>query len=181
MSSTFSRSHGSAVASFDQAEAELLRHLLEQLLALLDDGDQAVEDDPLARAVGIGTSTAPPDDPALARLFPDGYRDDDAASAEFRRYTEGGLREGKRADARVALATLEHAGKTQPLDPPTAQSWLRTLTSLRLVLGTRLEVTEETEALWEVEADDEDDPRAATMAVYAWLGWLQETLVRALR
>ena len=181
MGATFARSHGAVAATFDPAEAELLRNLLHQLLTLLDDGDQAVEDDPLARAVGIGTATAPPEDPALARLFPDGYTEDAAASAEFRRYTEGGLREHKRADARVALGTLDQAGHRQLFDDPTAQSWLRTLTSLRLVLGTRLEVTEETEALWETEDFDEDDPRAATMAVYAWLGWLQEMLVRALR
>ena len=40
-----------------------------------------------------------PDDPVLARLFPDAYEDDGEAAGEFRRYTEMGLRDGKREAA----------------------------------------------------------------------------------
>lgn len=179
MGSTFGHRRGGVAATFDEGEADLLRHLLTELLALLDEGEAGVTDDPLARAIGIGTATARPADPALARLFPDGYADDEAAAADFRRYTEAGLREGKRADARAALATLDRAGVKQALPPATALSWLRTLNDLRLTLGTRLDVTEETsEEDWE--SLPVDDPRSAIYAIYSWLGWLQETLVRAM-
>jgi hypothetical protein len=176
---TFKRARGGVAATFDEAEAGLLRHLLGELVGLLDEGAEQTEDDPLARAVGIGTSTRPPDDPALARLFPDAYSEDEDAAAEFRRYTETGLRDRKREDARTALATLDRAGEKQLLGPETAQSWLRTLNDLRLTIGTNLDVTEEMdEEEWD--SWDEDDPRRPVFAVYSWLGWLQETLVRAL-
>jgi hypothetical protein len=49
------------------------------------------------------------------------------------------------------------------------------LNDLRLVLGTRLDVTEE------MDFDlDPSDPSAAELAVYAYLSWLQEQLVEAL-
>ena len=45
-----------------------------------------------------------PDDPVLERLLPDGYSEDEEgaedANADFRRYTERGLRDGKVANAR---------------------------------------------------------------------------------
>lgn len=135
--------------------------------------------DSWTRALGISDQTSPPEDPALARLFPDAYRDDPKAAGEFRRYTEVGLRARKIADARQVLGTLAGVGRRQRLDVPTATAWLRTLTDLRLTMGTRLEVTEEMDeqawASW-----DDDDPRKPVFAVYSWLGWLQEMLVRAL-
>ena len=47
-----------------------------------------------------------PDDPALARLLPDAYADDDEASAEFRRFTERTLRETKMRAPLSASAPL---------------------------------------------------------------------------
>jgi len=135
--------------------------------------------DPWTRALGISDTAGPPEDPALARLFPDAYRDDPKAAREFRRYTEVGLRARKIADARAVLGTLAGAGRRQRLDVPLAQAWLRTLTDLRLTLGTRLEVDDETDEQSWADLDDED-PRKPTFAIYSWLGWLQESLVRAL-
>ena len=57
-----------------------------------------------------------------------------------------------------------------------AESWLTALNDLRLVLGTRLGVTEE----MFLEAVDPRDPRAPEMALYVYLSWLQEQLVEAL-
>ena len=134
--------------------------------------------DPLFAELGIGTSVKPPQDPALARLLPDGYRDDPEAAADFRRYTEVGLRAAKRASARTALATLAVVGRRQLLTAEQAQAWLRTLNDLRLALGTRLGVGES----WEEEADalPEGDPRYYGYAVYDHLTWLQESLVQSL-
>ena len=52
-------------------------------------------------------------------------------------------------------------------------SWRTALNDLRLVLGTRLGVTEETYI-------DETGPRTPGLTVYVWLTWLQGELVEAL-
>ncbi|TYK52958.1 DUF2017 domain-containing protein [Actinomadura decatromicini] len=155
-------------------EVALLRALMEQLLALL--GDAPGADDELA-SMGISQNAVKPDDPVLARLFPDAYRDDGKAAEEFRRYTEMGLRDGKREAAGTVLASLEGKGEIV-LDEERAQAWLRALNDVRLALGTRLDITEE----WYEEAErmTADDPRAPMFAAYDWLTLLQEQLVRAL-
>jgi hypothetical protein len=181
VSARFKRTRrGQLTVTFDEVEASILGTLLGQLLELLDAEDSAVpdSDDELERAVGIGAATEAPDDPALARLFPDAYRDDSEAAAEFRRYTEQDLREGKRAAARTAQETLRTPGSAVALDDKQAQSWLATLNDLRLALGTRLDVTEDYEGL--VAATPPGDPRRPALDVYLWLGHLQETLVDAL-
>lgn len=155
-------------------EAALVRALTEQLLTLL--GEPPGSEDELA-AVGIAEHAEKPDDPVLARLFPDAYREDNESAGEFRRYTEVGLRDGKREAAGVVLATLR-PDEDVVLDHDQAQAWLRSLNDTRLALGTRLDITEE----WyeQVSAMDWDDPRYAMFAAYDWLTMLQESLVRAL-
>jgi hypothetical protein len=132
----------------------------------------------LAAMVGLSDHAEVPDDPVLARLLPDAYRDDPEASGEFRRYTEQGLRSGKIAAARTVLATLPQGGGRIRLSEPEAQAWLRALNDVRLALGTRLGVTDDfDEQVTDLEADD---PRSAYVGVYQWLAFLQETLVHAL-
>ena len=162
-------------------EVALLTNLLNQLVALVSPSDE-VDADPLASMVGIGTATSAPDDPAMARLFPDAYRDDEDKAAEFRRYTELGLRERKVAAAEQVLATLAGAGDDGALDvrlrTGDGLAWLTTLNDLRLTLGTRLDISED----WSADLDDldDDDPRLPMYATYDWLSVLQETLVHAL-
>ena len=179
MAETFHRGRGGRVsATFSADEIELLRRVLSDLRELLSSGMEEGEDDPLAAAVGIGTSTQAPDDPALARLFPDGYRDDESAAADFRRYTEPGLRAGKLDAIDTALSTLDAPDQKRPLSKDECQAWLRALTDLRLVLGERLGITEE----WEEELAGiaDDDPVLATYWLYDRLTLWQELLVRAL-
>ena len=57
-----------------------------------------------------------------------------------------------------------------------ADAWLRALNDLRLVLGTRLDVTEDLD----YENLDLNEPRGRDLAVYGYLSWLQEQLVEAL-
>ncbi len=170
---------GDIAATFAGDEHRVIRHVLVEMRRLLDDEpDAAADDDPLARALGIGTSTEAPTDPALARLFPDGYTDDSEASADFRRYTEQGLRAAKRAGLDTALATLgEEPGKVV-LRPEQAEEWLGALNDTRLVLGQRLGVTEDLEEL--IDSLAPDDPRLGLLWVYDRLTYLQETLVQAL-
>ena len=140
--------------------------------------EETTSDDPLAAALGIGTSTTAPTDPALARLFPDGYTDDPR-----RRRTSA-------ATPRPGCATRSGPPRARPwsrsgsrevrqvLDLETAQAWLRALNDTRLVLGQRLGVTEDFEEL--IASLEEDDPRLGMFWVYDRLTFLQETLVRAL-
>ena len=93
--------------------------------------------------------TSAPEDPVLARLFPTAYPADEEAAAEFRRFTEGTLRDGKARGAASIIDQLEEAGLPDELDEdglmidveldePTAETWLRSFTDLRLALATRL-------------------------------------------
>ena len=179
------------IANFTGFEADLLRSLASQLVELLRN-EGAVprdDDDPLEALLDFSGPTEEPDDPVLARLFPTAYPDDEEAAGEFRRFTEGTLRDGK-ADAAVAIIDgLEEAGLPPELtedglvidvelDEPTAETWMRSFTDMRLALATRLEVEEGDEDYWATLSDD--DPRAQAHDIYEWVGYLQETLVEAL-
>jgi hypothetical protein len=140
-------------------------------------GSGSGEDD-LAALLGLSDNSELPADPILARLLPDAYADDPEASGEFRRYTEVSLRSGKAAAAQTVLDTLPASGGKVTLGEEDAQAWLRALNDVRLALGVVLDVTDEFDD--EMEALPPDDPRAAYVGVYQWLGYLQQTLVEAL-
>jgi hypothetical protein len=59
-----------------------------------------------------------------------------------------------------------------------ARDWLRALNDVRLMFGVRLEVTEDFEE--QMAELDPEDPRVAAFEVYAWLGAVQDSLVRAI-
>lgn len=112
------------------------------------------------------------DDPALERLFPPAYLDDDERNDEYRRLMRDDL-----TDARLSsLAVLEATLDEKQLDEAQLTAWMGALNDLRLVLGTRLEVTED---MYDDEFDD-DDPRSPGLALYSYLGYLQENVVQAL-
>ncbi|WSS10356.1 DUF2017 domain-containing protein [Microbispora sp. NBC_01189] len=173
MSAGFRAARDGVSVHLDAGEVSILRSLVSQVLGLVEPG--ATGDDPLERALGIGSAT-PPDDPVLARLFPAAYAEDDEAAGEFRRYTEATLRDGKRADATTVLETAAPGRLT--LTAEQGQAWLRALNDVRLGLGVRLEVTEEVHE--EISSMSEDDPRYPVFVIYDWLTYLQDTLVRAL-
>ena len=186
------RTRRGVVVSFDEVEASLLRHLVSEVRDLLADGEPlpppaggtaAVPTDAeLSALTGLGTDLGTdlgdeadplaPSDPALARLLPDAYRDDDQAAGEFRRLTESSLRRDKVSSAERLLAALpaDGAGEVR-LDPATTESWLATINDVRLALGTRLEVTEE------MAEPDPEDPDAPAYVVYLWLTELQGVLI----
>lgn len=113
-----------------------------------------------------------PDDPGLARLRPDAVTSDPAASAAFRELTEADLEDQRAA----RFATLERTLDATSLDEAEAGAWMGAANDLRLVLGTRLGVTEETG----LAPLDEEDPAAGDTIVFLWLGWVEEQLVEAL-
>ena len=185
------RRSGHVIATFSGFEADLIRSLASQLVELLRNEVAAPSGamDPLEAMLDFSGPTTEPDDPVLARLFPTAYPDDEEAAAEFRRFTEGGLRDNKAARAAAIIDDLEEAGLPPELtrdgmmidielDEAGAQSWLRSFTDLRLALATRLEVEADDDERWAALPDD--DPRSQAHDIYQWVGYLQETLVEAL-
>ncbi len=184
------RRSGLVIANFTGFEADLLRSLAAQLVELLRN-EEAIPhgQDPLEAMMDFSGPTTAPEDPVLARLFPTAYSDDEEAAAEFRRFTEAALRDGKAAAACTIIDGLEEAGLPPQLeeeglmidvelDQPTAEIWMRSFTDLRLALATRLGVAEDDEAYWDALPDE--DPRSQAHDIYDWVGYLQETLIRAL-
>jgi hypothetical protein len=179
------------IANFSGFEADLLRSLASQLVELLrnERAVPATETDPLEAMLDFSGPTEEPEDPVLARLFPTAYPDDPEAAGDFRRFTESALRDGKADAAITVIDVLEDAGLPPELteeglvfdvelDEPTAETWLRSFTDIRLALATRLEVEEGDEEYWETLPVD--DPRGQAHDIYLWMGYLQETLVDAL-
>ncbi len=187
----FRRTPGGVSARFSAPEAAIIRTLVSQIEELVGEpGDPAAAGpglagpgdggpDELGELLGrLEKPALPPDDPVLARLFPDAYSDDPQAAGEFRHYTEDSLREAKSATARLVLATLPEGGGRVRLTGEEAQSWLRALNDVRLALGVRLDITEDFER--QLASLPAGDPRAAYFQVYDWLTYIQETLVRSL-
>jgi hypothetical protein len=147
----------------DEDETQMLEHMLESSSGPVDT----------------------PADPVLHRLLPDGYRNDDGAAGEFRRLTESSLRSAKRGALQRVVADLSSPGAQQPdggvtldINADAAQSWLPALTDVRLAFGTRLGITEDMEL--ERAAAEAGSLQYAQLAVYDWLSWLQDKMVRAI-
>ena len=126
-------------------------------------------------------------DPALERLLPAAHREDEQIAAEFRRFTEQGLRARKTANLSTAITALSAVDDERvervELDEAQAVALVVALTDVRLVLGERLDLrTDEDLELLEERASslDDDDPAVYALAVYDFLTWLQETLAHAL-
>jgi hypothetical protein len=182
---------GGVLATFSGFEADLLRSLASQLVELLRNEMAAPtgSTDPLEDLLDFSGPTTEPEDPVLARLFPTAYPEDEEAAGEFRRFTEGSLRDGKARSAVMIIEMLEEAGLPPELkedglwidielDIPTAHAWMRSFTDIRLALATRLGIEEGDEDYWE--SLPEDDPRTHVHDIYDWVGYLQETLVQSL-
>jgi len=178
----FRRSSDGVTARFARPEAAVIRDLVEQVVELVQPQPPAPNADELVAFVGMSDSgfddREVPDDPVLARLLPDAYRDDPDAAGEFRRFTESGLRSGKVECAQTLLDTLPPSGGKVKLTSDQAEAWLRSLNDVRLALGVRLGVTDDYDAL--DEDVDADDPRFAYVQVYQWLAYIQGSLVEAL-
>jgi hypothetical protein len=113
---------GGVDVKLDPELRELLASLATQLTDLIDDPEAA-------------------DSSALARLFPDASMDDPLETLGFEQLMGEALRAGKRESAAVVRAT---ANATH-LDPEQTLAWMRCLNDIRLVVGTRLEIEEDTD------------------------------------
>ncbi|HYF46356.1 MAG TPA: DUF2017 family protein [Acidimicrobiales bacterium] len=136
-------------------ERELMKSLVPQLRELL--------------AAGAGGGPEQPVDESLTRLFPTVYADEDL-EAEYQRLVRDELLEKRLAALDVVEATADEERVTEEQ----LLQWMGSVNSLRLVLGTRLDVTEDMDAI------DPDDPNALLLGIYGYLGWLLEHIVEAL-
>jgi hypothetical protein len=190
MSQFRARRKGSVQVELPAHAAALLASLARQLVELLSDGEvsQPVATDPLEAMLDFDSPRETPDDPALLRLLPDAHRDDAEAAAEFRRFTERTLRDGKIADAMTVIESIGDLPDEVPADaadlefeigPDEARAWLRCITDMRLTLAERIGVGAADDAYWESVPDD--DPRLAVYEIYGWLGYLLESLLDSVR
>lgn len=147
---------GAVRASFDAQEAAVLRNLIDEMATVL--------------------AHEGPDDPIQKRLFPEAYESTED-SRKFADLIGDDLRQSKLGALQAMERTLGERGTVDAsITEHDAEAWLAALTDLRLAIGTRLGVTEETMS----SEIDPDDPSAATLAVLHWLGWLQESMIAAL-
>ena len=175
----FSRRLGRISATFEPVEASLIADLVDQVRQMLATRRQDASTDPLTRITGMAVGpSAPPADPAMARLLPDFHAGDPELSAGLRLLREPDLISVKDANAVTLLDSLPRGGGTVRLDEDTAQAWLAALNDVRLALGVRLDITDD-EVPAEV-ADDPDGQAAAMFATYRWLSAVQDSLVTAL-
>lgn len=188
----FARKRGMITTSLTAYEVELLSSLVRQVVELVSDGEPAgfaappVSEDPFERLVAdLQVDPDEPEiseDPVIRRLFPTAYPHDAAASSDFRRFTERDLRAQKVTEAQIVLDRLATTGLgSHDLRIPReeVEAWLRTLTSVRLAVATRLGISDTTTAE-ELNELPEDDPRSFMVSVYDWLGFAQETMITAL-
>lgn len=166
---------------FNPEEAGMLDQLVRQLIMLMESHSSTdLDPDPLFASLEVGGSDTIPDDPALARLFPDAFEDSSEASA-FRRVTEQGLLNRKLQDAmrvvddldwsmpNVTEATETAVNITQESFP----AWARTITAVRLAIAARigLETEDDHERLI-----DEEHTRG-TVLVFDWLASLLDAIL----
>ena len=154
------RVHGGdaeAVLHLEEHEAALLRELAGETRILLE-------------------AAVPRTDPVIARLFPDAYDDAELAESYHEMIGDELRREKVRALDEVSESLGPAGDASITLSDDLTTAWLAWLTDVRLAVGTRLGVTEET-----MGADiDPDSPEAPAYEVLHWLGWIQESIIERL-
>ena len=141
---------GSYELHLDHRERELIRQLLGELRALL--------------ALDAA-------DPRVRRLYPSAYADDAQKEDEYRGLTHDDLKQGRLENVNAVEASVD----AEALTAEQMNAWMQAVNSLRLVLGTMLDITDDDQEL----SLSPDDPDARTQALYAYLGGLLDEIVDA--
>jgi hypothetical protein len=163
---------GRILGTFGPLEAELLGDLATQVIELLD-AEHGIPEDRMFATFGIGGGDAPSDDPAVARLLPNAYPDDEHASREFRNLTESSLVARNVANARQLIESLE--GGVVNLAPADQQAWLRSINDIRLIVASRLGVEREGDE-WRADTDRD----ILMIDLYQWLSQVQASLLETM-
>lgn len=134
--------------SFTAPEIEYLTGLIDEFITVIADADET-------------------SDSGVERLTPSPYPEDAEASADFAAATRDDLLDRRTADAAVVKKGLaEEAGAVIPWTQ--VDSWLRTLTALRLVIAARLGLSDDGSG------HDPEDPR---FGVFDWLGYRLDEII----
>lgn len=110
-------------------------------------------------------------DPTAWRLFPNPYEDDPLQALQYEEMMSDDLREKRLA----ALQMLEDTADATELNEEEVQQWMTSVNDIRLVLGTRLDVTEESD----FEDWPEESREQMMFSVYGLLGYILEEIVVA--
>lgn len=105
------------------------------------------------------------------RLFPNPYPDHDKAADQYAEMIGDELREKHLAALDVVRDTLD----AKRLEEDQLNGWMHAVNHLRLVIGTRLDVTEESDF-----DDFTDDTDQALFLTYVYLGYMLENIVVAI-
>ena len=111
------------------------------------------------------------EDPRVRRLYPAAYADDAEKEDEYRKLTHEELRLLRLANVDAVEASID----AELLSEEQLTAWMQAINSLRLVLGTLLDIADDDQEL----AFDPDDPEARTQALYGDLGGLLDEIVDA--
>ena len=108
----------------------------------------------------------------LDRLFPPAHRDDPEIDREYRELVHDELVARRLSSVEVMEQTIG----ADRLDERQILAWLSAVNDCRLILGTRLDVSEDMDP----DAIPATDPRASAFALYHYLSWLETEIVDAL-
>jgi hypothetical protein len=125
----------------------ILKHLVPQIVELMAD----------------------PDQPVVKRLFPPAYSDPTHHEQEDEYHRL--MQEDLASHHREELQLLSDTADEQTLSEDQLMAWMRAINSIRLVLGTYLDVSED---------DERSRPRSPEEAVYRWLTYLQGEVIEAM-
>lgn len=108
-------------------------------------------------------------DPDTKRLFPNPYPDHEKAADEYADLIGDDLKNGQLA----ALTTVEETLNEKRLDEDQMVAWMQAINHLRLVMGTRLNVTELSDY-----ADFNTEEELVMFDMYTYLGEVLHLIVR---
>ena len=117
-------------------------------------------------------TSAQPDDGRLQRLFPPGYSDDAEADAEYQRFMRSELLTSRLS----AVEQVHESLQATELTEAQLAAWMTSLNSVRLVIGTLLDVSEDDD----LTALSPDDPSFGGYVLYSELSVILEHIVAAL-
>lgn len=165
-------------------EAAMLDQLVTQLVALLESYSQTdLDPDPFFASLEVGGSSAPPEDPALARLFPDAYEETEDA-ANYRRLTEQGLVNRKLQDSNRVIGDIGYGSVVEDskvievdITDESLPAWARTITALRLAMAARIGLDEESDH----ERLLAQESTHGTVLVFDWLAAILDSVLAVMK
>ncbi|MEI7592946.1 MAG: DUF2017 family protein [Actinomycetes bacterium] len=110
-------------------------------------------------------------DASTRRLFPNAYVDQPQLEAEYQQLVGDDLAQSQLA----AIDQVEQSIDGKVVDRAGLEQWMRSINAIRLVIGTKLDISEDPERL------KRNDPRFAAYQLYDFLGHLLSWILSALR